>query len=541
MSDLTDHLLLMRPGEGDSSYQAALSKAAGLLTETMSAASGPRHPATYQQLQEEIAAVKLHEPLNDLDDALAEIQRIWLDYAVWYHDPAYLAHLNCPVAVPALAAEVLATGVNTAVESWDQATTAALIECRLIHWLAELAGFAPEAEGTFTSGGTQSNLQALYTAREKAVEDALGFRTPGISTSSDPEEKPRHVAGRTNILPRLRFFTSDQSHYSISRAAHILGLAPNAVVVVSTDPRGRLDPHALRKAIADSRNAGDIPAGVVATAGTTDLGAVDPLGQIAQVCRTANVHLHVDAAYGGGLLLSTRRRDMLNGIEHADSITVDFHKTFVQPVACSALVFQDPRDLAHTTWHADYLNPQDSGRLDLADHSLQTTRRFDALKLWVTVRTLGTQPIGEALDACCDLAAEVSEVLDMSTDFELIQPPQLSTLLFRYLPPTEQTVETTAARADRINPLIRESLFNEGSAIIAGTIHEGRPCLKFTMLNPATQLTDALRVLELIRHAGEHLTRPGYPHQPPTGPAPDASQQAGDDIIDRLLDERTRR
>src|SRR5699024_6107906 len=130
-----------------------------------------------------------------------------------------------------------------------------------------------------------------------------------------------HTPDRTHLLPRLRFFTSDQSHYSITRAAHILGLAPNAVVIVATDPWGRIDPRSLKEAIEHTRSTGDIPAGVVATAGTTDIGAVDPLEWIAQICRSANVHLHVDAAYGGGLLLSARRRSMLNGIEYADSIS----------------------------------------------------------------------------------------------------------------------------------------------------------------------------------------------------------------------------
>src|SRR5690606_1127521 len=160
----------------------------------------------------------------------------------------------------------------------------------------------------------------------------------------------------------------------------------------------------------------------------------DPLDPIAEACSEAGAWLHVDAAYGGGLILSRRRRPLLDGIERADSVTVDFHKTFFQPVSSSAVIVRRPADLAATAWHADYLNPAAEAEPNQVDKSLQTTRRFDALKLWTTLRSLGADRLGEMVDAVCDLAAEVHSLLERDRDFTVLGPTDLSTVLFRFQP-----------------------------------------------------------------------------------------------------------
>ena len=152
-----------------------------------------------------------------------------------------------------------------------------------------------------------------------------------------------------------------------------------------------------------------VPMAVVATAGTTDFGAIDPLRRIAGVCDRFGVWLHVDGAYGGGLLASRRRRHLLDGIELADSVTIDFHKTWFLPVSASAVVVRDGRSLRHVTHHADYLNPKATTDPNQVDKSLQTTRRFDALKLWMTLRIMGPDCVGDYFDAAIDLAQQVHE------------------------------------------------------------------------------------------------------------------------------------
>lgn len=440
----------------------------------------PQHRApAAANLAAAIDQVQLNNPTGSLEATLEELRPLWLDHAIHYDSPTYLAHLNCPIAVESFAGDVLATGMNTAVESWDQARSAALIEDRLIRWAAEQAGMDPHhASGTFTSGGTQSNHQALYTAREKALH-----RNPGAK------------------LEDLAVICSTQAHYSIARSAHILGLNSENVITVPTDQMDRMDPEALKSTLNDLP-AQLIPMAIVATAGTTDLGAIDPLATIAHIARTARTaptHLHVDCAYGGALLLSPTRRHLLDGLHLADSFTLDFHKSFFQPVACSALIYRNQDDLQHVTWHAEYLNAHHDPRLNLADRSLQTTRRFDALKLWITLRTTGATNIGEAFDACCDLATQAAELIAAQPDFTLLQAPQLSTVLFRYSPP--------GVDADRINPLIRRRLFDSNQAIIAGTVHDNRPYLKFTLLNPQLGAREIDHVLHLIRETGHTLVK----------------------------------
>lgn len=252
---------------------------------------------------------------------------------------------------------------------------------------------------------------------------------------------------------------------------------------------------------------------VVATAGTTDFGSIDPLSDIADVCARWGVWLHVDAAYGCGLLVSRRRR-LLDGIERADSVTVDYHKSFFQPVSSSAVLVRDATALRHVTYYADYLNPARAaarGIPNQVDKSLQTTRRFDALKLWLTLRVLGAQGLGELFDAVIDRAAEVWAQLTHDTRFEVVLRPQLSTLVFRYLPSGSATPED----CDRVNLQVREALFDSGEAVVAGTTVGGRHYLKFTLLNPATSLEDIAEVLELIAdRAARFSLTPVDPKEP---------------------------
>ncbi len=462
--------------EGPRGYLAAIRLGVDHLARTLAHVTGPATGRSPELAAKAVAEIDLDRPLGDPQAALEELSRVWLDDAVWFHEPSYAAHLNCPVVIPALMAEVLVSAVNASLDTFDQSVGGTYVERHLIDWTAARIGFGPGADGIFTSGGTQSNLQGLLLARDRAV-----------AGGADPS--------------RLRILTSRDGHFSVQKAARLLGLGDAAVVTVATDGDRRMDVGALSRELARCTEAGLVPAAVVATAGTTDFGAIDPLREVAALAETYGCWLHVDAAYGGGLLVSARRRHLLAGIERADSVTVDYHKTWFQPVSASALLVRDGRELRHVTWHADYLNPRGVDHPNQVDKSLQTTRRFDALKLWVTLRVMGPDAIGEYVDTVVDLAAEVCRHLDASPGLEVAAAPQLSTIVFRYRP-----AGLDEDAADRLVPLIRSTLYERGTAMVAATKVDGRRWLKLTLLNPIATCTDILAITRQVMAVGEELS-----------------------------------
>jgi L-2,4-diaminobutyrate decarboxylase len=460
-------------------YRSLVAQTASRVAARFAEATQPSSGASRAELQRQVDAVDLTASGVGTPTAIREIDELFLENAVWFHHPAYAAHLNCPVALPAVAAEAVLAAVNPSVDTYDQSTVGTLMERRLIDVAAGWIGFHA-GDGVFTSGGTQSNLHALFLAREAALAEA---RMP-----------------RAQALPRLAVFATASSHFSVGKSALLLGLADDAVIVVADDGEGRMLPAALDDAMASAVASGRLPMAVVATAGTTDRGVIDPVAAVAAVCDARGVWLHVDAAYGCGLLVSRRRRHLLDGIERARSVTVDFHKSFFQPVSSSAILVREPRDLAAGAWHADYLNPLENEEPNQVDKSLQTTRRFDALKLWVSLRAIGADRIGEMFDAVIDLAQAVSDAVDADDELELVGRSQLSTVLFRL-----RTEGTSAHEQDALVAGVRRVLFESGRALVAKTVLDGRPCLKLTLLNPETTLDDVLAILGMVKDAATTL------------------------------------
>lgn len=465
------------------------------LLDALGRVSGPATGTGAVDAAARVAAVDLDAPLGTTAEALAELSQVWLDDAVWFHEPTYAAHLNCPVVVPALLAELFVASVNSSMDTFDQSVGGTFVERHLIDWTARRIGFGETADGVFTSGGSQSNLQALMLARGHLDREPLG---------------------------RLRILASADSHFSVQKSARLLGLGEDSVVCVPTDERHRMDPVALDRSLAACTALGLRPMAIVATAGTTDFGAIDPLPEIADLARAYDTWLHVDAAYGGGLLVSPRYRHRLAGIDRADSVTVDYHKTFFQPVSSSALIVREHALMAPVTWHADYLNPRSSADLGQAspnqvDKSLQTTRRFDALKLWLTLRMMGPDTIGEYVDAVVDLAREVFSAVSTEPDLELAARPELSTVVFRYVPEGLDRLDQREREAEIavLNNRIRAALYESGRAMVAATKVDGRQFLKLTLLNPLATVGDIVGVIDLVRATGARLHAEPAHAEPP--------------------------
>ncbi|MGW2567012.1 lysine decarboxylase DesA [Streptomyces sp. NPDC001537] len=459
-------------------YRRSVTEGVERVAAKLATTDRPFTGVTVDELAPRIDAIDLDRPLGDTGAVLDELEDVYLRDAVYFHHPRYLAHLNCPVVIPAVLGEAVLSAVNSSLDTWDQSAGGTLIERKLIDWTTTRIGLGPAADGVFTSGGTQSNLQALLLAREES---------------------------KTDSLTRLRVFASEVSHFSVQKSAKLLGLGQDAVVSVPVDHDKRMQTVALARELERCRKDGLVPMAVVATAGSTDFGSIDPLPEIAELCEQFGAWLHVDAAYGCGLLASLRYRDRIEGIERADSVTVDYHKSFFQPVSSSAVLVRDASTLRHATYHAEYLNPRRmvTERIpNQVDKSLQTTRRFDALKLWMTLRVMGADGIGELFDEVCGLAQEGWRLLAADPRFDVVVRPSLSTLVFRWIP----AAVTGPAEIDRANLYARRALFASGDAVVAGTKVGGRHYLKFTLLNPETTTEDIAAVLDLIAgHAEQYL------------------------------------
>ncbi|MFE0788576.1 lysine decarboxylase DesA [Streptomyces mutabilis] len=459
-------------------YRRSVTEGVERVAAKLATTDRPFTGVTVDALSPRIDEIDLDKPLHDTAAVLDELEDVYLRDAIYFHHPRYLAHLNCPVVIPAVLGEAVLSAVNSSLDTWDQSAGGTLIERKLIDWTTGRIGLGPAADGVFTSGGTQSNLQALLLAREEA---------------------------KTENFADLRVFASEVSHFSVKKSAKLLGLGPDAVVSIPVDQDKRMQTVALARELERCAEDGLVPMAVVATGGTTDFGSIDPLPEIAGLCEQYGVWMHVDAAYGCGLLASLKYRDRIDGIERADSVTVDYHKSFFQPVSSSAVLVRDAATLRHATYHAEYLNPRRMVQERIpnqVDKSLQTTRRFDALKLWMTLRVMGADGIGELFDEVCDLAAEGWKLLAADPRFDVVVRPSLSTLVFRYIPATV----TDPAEIDRANLYARKALFASGDAVVAGTKVAGRHYLKFTLLNPETTTADIAAVLDLIAgHAEQYL------------------------------------
>ncbi|MFF2777002.1 pyridoxal phosphate-dependent decarboxylase family protein [Streptomyces sp. NPDC058052] len=460
------------------SYRRSVTEGVERVARKLATTRGPFTGVTPAELAPVIDAVDLDRPLGDASAALDELEDVYLRDAVYFHHPRYLGHLNCPVVIPAVLGEAVLSAVNSSLDTWDQSAGGTLIERKLIDWTAARIGLGPSADGIFTSGGTQSNLQALLLAREEAG---------------------------TADLSKLRIFSSECSHFSVQKSATLLGLGRDSVISIPVDRTKRMQSVVLAAELETCRAEGLVPMAIVATAGTTDFGSIDPLPEIAALAEEYGAWMHVDAAYGCGLLASLKRRHLLDGIERADSVTVDYHKSFFQPVSSSAVLVRDRAALRHATYHADYLNPRRTVAEQIpnqVDKSLQTTRRFDALKLWMTLRVMGADGVGELFDEVCDLAGAGYDLLAADPRYDVVVEPQLSTLVYRYVP----EAVTSPAEIDRANLYARKALFASGEAVVAGTKVDGRQYLKFTLLNPETTVADIAAVLDLIAgHAEQYL------------------------------------
>ncbi|MGW3143231.1 pyridoxal phosphate-dependent decarboxylase family protein [Streptomyces sp. NPDC001177] len=436
--------------EGPDALRPLIDTVLDALREGGQARGGPLPPGGPEAVAAAVAdAVGDVLPDEGDPDALRTLVRAFAQGAADPADPLCAAHLHCPPLALATAADLAASALNPSLDSWDQAPAASALEALVTRELAHEIGLA---DSLVTTGGTESNQLALLLAREA------------------------HGGS-------VRLVCGANAHHSLPRAAWLLGL-PDPVVVPA--PNGTLDPAALDEVLTRFPR----PVLVAATAGTTDAGLIDPLPEIAGLCAAHGARLHIDAAYGGGLVFSERHREKLAGLEAAHTVTLDLHKLGWQPVAAGLLAVSRPRDLGVLKQHADYLNADDdteAGMPDLLGRSLRTTRRPDVLKIAVTLRTLGRTGLGALVDQVCARAREFAALVQEHPAFELYDRPVISTVLFR---PAGATDDAVAG--------VRRTLLHEGRAVLGRARLDGRLWLKATLLNPHTRPDDLADLLKLV-------------------------------------------
>ncbi|MCG9891562.1 MAG: aspartate aminotransferase family protein [Thermosynechococcaceae cyanobacterium MS004] len=490
-----DAYFLTNTQEGIEAYQAAIAAAVQTLTDWVNPQQKSYSGLAPNVLAADITAMPCcPDKGTDLTVVLNQIGQSIVQNSVSVTHPTCIAHLHCPPLIAALATEVLITATNQSMDSWDQSPAGTIVEQYVVDWLCQLYGYSPQSDGTFTSGGTQSNLMGMLMARDAYAYKKLNW---SIQQQGLPPE-----------ASRFRILCSDVAHFTICQSAALLGLGHQAVVPIQTDASYTLRGSAVDQAIAALQQQELLPIALVATVGTTDFGSIDNLLELANCARQHELWLHTDAAFGGALALSDHHRNKLIGIEYSDSITVDFHKLFYQPISCGAFLLKNKTHFDLFKLHADYLNPEDNADLgipDLVTKSIQTTRRFDALKLFVSLQTLGRETLAKILDATIDLASNTAQLIEDDPELELAAYPTINTVVFRYCPQPHSTKHNCLERSNQINRQVRLKLLQQGDAVIAQTKIGAYTHLKFTLLNPRTTLSDIQSLLTQIKNIGSAL------------------------------------
>jgi aromatic-L-amino-acid decarboxylase len=439
-----------------------------------------------------IAALGASLPLAGatLDQLLADCETIILNSRHNGH-PRFFGYVASPANAPAAFADLIASALNINVTSWRSGPSATEIERTVVNWLATLIGYANDAlpaHGLLTSGGSMANLTALMIAhRDKAA-----------NASS---------AGLWNSAP-MTIYASDQIHMSIPKAADILGLGRAQVRLVPTADDFRMNIPLLRQTIAEDLHRGLKPFCVVASAGTVNTGAVDGLREIAAIAKEFDLWFHIDGAYGALAALDPARRHLFEGLSAADSISLDPHKWLYVPIDSGCLLFRDPRR-AHAAFSfdgADYIKVHEQSTDEAFafwNYGPELSRRFRALKIWLTLRYYGTQRIGRAISEDMDLAAYLAERIEAAPDFELLSAPVLSICCFRFVP--QATPASNDIELDQLNTNIMNAVQRGGRAYLSSATIAGKFALRVCITNFRTSRRDIDETLEVIRDAAKEL------------------------------------
>ncbi len=441
-------------------------------------------------LQDRIKQMINSSSSKSVNKVIDEVGEVIVQHSININHPLCIAHLHCPPLLSSIIAEVIIGVMNQSMDSWDQSGTATLVEQELIQWFCKKYQLGNLADGIFTSGGTQSNFMGILLARDNAAKKLFNW---SIAKQGLPPQ-----------AHRFRIICSKDAHFSVIQSARLLGLGEQSVVEIPIDENQHLTASAVEKYFNILTQQDLLPIAIVCTAGTTDLGSISPLQELGRCAKRLDIWFHIDAAFGGALLFSQTHRSKLIGIELADSLTIDFHKLFFQSISCGIFLLKNNAHFDLMKINVDYLNPESNAEVglpDLVSKSIQTTRRFDALKIYMSLQVHGEVLLGEIIDYLIKLTANAAKLIASSPDFELATPPIINTLVFRYIPSNIPNNKKNGYwyNYNSINDQVRLELLKTGQAVIGFTKFHKQSYLKFTLMNPMTNLSDIKGLLSKIR------------------------------------------
>lgn len=423
---------------------------------------------------ERLIAGPAPEEGTDFEQLIRVLEQHVFAHAAREPHPGFMAYVpSCPT-FPAVLGDWLATGFNCFGGVWSVAAGPNAVELTVLDWFRAWLGMPRGTSGLLTSGGSAATVTAVVAARHAAVQDEPGR------------------------LERAVLYSSMQAHSSVTRAAWIAGIPRRNIRAVPVDAGFRMIPAALAAAVRADRDAGLLPVCVVASAGTTNTGSVDPLHPIADICRDEAIWLHIDAAYGGFAALTDRGRTLLDGIERADTVTLDPHKWLFVPFECGCLLARDPARLSDAfRILPEYLRDveTDGVEVNFADYGEQLTRYTRAFKVWLPIQYFGLGAVRSAIDTGINLAAHAESLLREDPIFEILSPAQLGIVCFRVHPSGLHDPGELDALNERINLQVNAL----GRHFISSTRLNGRFSLRICILGFRTRTEDVAELITSLR------------------------------------------
>jgi aromatic-L-amino-acid decarboxylase len=461
----------------DATRDEALERAAAIVADAWRSfdRARPGEPAIDERLRDLLRAGLPEEgtsALGALDDA-AHV----LDVSIAQPRPRFFAFVGSSGLEIGVLGDVLASCFDVNLAVW--AGAASEVEDQAVRWVSEFIRY-PAAAGAFTSGGTISNVTALAAARERALP---GSRHTGMAPAGGA------------------LYCSGEAHYSVVRSAELLGIGAERVRSLPQDGRRRVVPEAVAEAIDADRAAGIAPVAVVATAGTTLTGAVDAIDALADVCAQREVWLHVDGAYGVAAASTPSAAHLFSGLDRADSVTLDAHKWLYLPKACGVVLVRRREDLHGALAHEEDYIPHERPDHHMVDITLEYSRPFRALKLWLAFRAHGAEAIRSAIERNLGQARLLHREISRHRDLEaLCGEPQLSVVPFRHVP-------EAVGDLDEHNGRLVEALQADGRVWIAPARVDGTVCLRPCIVNYRTTDDDVRALVDVTRELGDRLAR----------------------------------